>query len=82
MLDGHVLVDDWHPGCRSEDVGSGEGFGARLLNEDLVIWRDNGALMAWKDSAQSCSRSISRLNSTSSPIAWRSPTGGGLLISE
>ena len=49
MLDDPVLVDDWHPVCTSEDVGEGEVLGTRLLDEDLVIWRDNGALKAWRD---------------------------------
>ena len=49
MLDDPVLVDDWHPVCTSKDVGEGEVLGTRLLDEDLVIWRDNGSLRAWRD---------------------------------
>ena len=49
MLNDPVLIDDWHPVCRSQDVGEGEVHGTRLLDEDLVIWRHNGSVMAWRD---------------------------------
>jgi len=31
MLDDPVLVDDWHPVAREEDLASGGPLGARLL---------------------------------------------------
>lgn len=49
MLNDPVLVDDWHPVCRGSDVGEGEVLATRLLDEDLVIWRDKGTVLAWRD---------------------------------
>ena len=46
MLDDPVLVNDWHVVARSEDVGDGGVVGVRLLGDDLVVWRQNGAVMA------------------------------------
>lgn len=49
MIDDPVLVNDWHVVARSSDVPESQVAGARLLGEDLVLWRQNGAVMAWKD---------------------------------
>jgi phenylpropionate dioxygenase-like ring-hydroxylating dioxygenase large terminal subunit len=49
VIDDPFLVNDWHPVCRSEQVGEGGVLGTRLLDEDLVLWRDNGTVMAWRD---------------------------------
>ena len=49
MIDDPVLVNDWHAVARSCDVGDQQVAGARLLGEDLVVWRQNGTVMAWKD---------------------------------
>jgi len=42
VLDDQVLVDDWHVVARSGDVPEGAPVGARLLEEDLVLWRAGG----------------------------------------
>ncbi|MGI9624690.1 MAG: Rieske 2Fe-2S domain-containing protein [Acidimicrobiales bacterium] len=49
MIDDPVLVDDWHVVARTEDVGENEVAAARLLGEDLVLWRRDGQVMAWRD---------------------------------
>lgn len=49
MIDDPVLVNDWHPVARSEDVPAGAAIGARLLDEEIVIWRAGDRLMAWED---------------------------------
>jgi phenylpropionate dioxygenase-like ring-hydroxylating dioxygenase large terminal subunit len=49
MIDDPVLLDDWHVVARSSDVGESGVKGVRLLGEDLVIWRRDGQVMAWRD---------------------------------
>ena len=49
MIDDPVLVDDWHVVARSDDVPEAGVAGARLLGEDLVVWRQGTEVMAWKD---------------------------------
>ena len=49
MLDDPVLVDDWHPVARVEDLASGGPLGARLLGEDIVVWRSGDVFHAWRD---------------------------------
>lgn len=49
MIDDPVLVNDWHVVARAGDVGESEVIGARLLGEDLAVWRRDGRLMAWRD---------------------------------
>lgn len=49
MLNDPVLVNDWHVIARSPDVVEGKPLRARLLGEDLVIWRTRDRLMAWQD---------------------------------
>ena len=49
MIDDPVLVNDWHVVARSTDVLESQVAGARLLGEDLVVWRQGGQVMAWKD---------------------------------
>lgn len=49
MIDDPVLVNDWHAVARSCDVGDEQVAGARMLGEDLVVWRQDGTVMAWKD---------------------------------
>ncbi len=48
MVDDPVLIEDWHPVARVEDVARGP-IGVRLLGEDLVIWRAGGRFCAWQD---------------------------------
>jgi len=49
MIDDPVLINDWFPVCRASAVAEGGVYAARLLGEDLVIWRQGGAVMAWRD---------------------------------
>jgi phenylpropionate dioxygenase-like ring-hydroxylating dioxygenase large terminal subunit len=44
-----VLVHDWHPLLKVEDVQSGKPASARVLGEDLVVWSDAGKFHAWRD---------------------------------
>jgi phenylpropionate dioxygenase-like ring-hydroxylating dioxygenase large terminal subunit len=44
-----VLINDWHPVARSEDLAEGQVRPARLLGEDLVLWHANGQVCAWQD---------------------------------
>lgn len=49
MLDDPVLIDDWHPIARVEDLASGGPVAARLLGEDVVLWRSGAEYFAWRD---------------------------------
>lgn len=44
-----VLANDWHIICRSTDLAEGTILKARLLGEDLVLWRAGGAANVWLD---------------------------------
>ncbi len=43
------LFHDWHVVARAADVQEGKVSSARLLGEDLVLWRAGGRVMAWQD---------------------------------
>ncbi|MEJ2597383.1 MAG: aromatic ring-hydroxylating dioxygenase subunit alpha [Anaerolineales bacterium] len=49
MVNDPVLINEWHAVARSEDVQQGSIRPARLLEEDLVLWRLDGEVSAWKD---------------------------------
>lgn len=49
MIDDPVLLNDWHVVARSSDTGTGEVRAARLLGQDIVLWRSNEGLCAWQD---------------------------------
>lgn len=49
MIDDPVLVDDWHAVARVEDLARGGPIGARLLGEDIVVWRAGDQVIAWSD---------------------------------
>jgi len=49
MIDDPVLVDDWHPVALVEQLADGGPLAARLLGEDIVLWRSGDALLAWRD---------------------------------
>jgi phenylpropionate dioxygenase-like ring-hydroxylating dioxygenase large terminal subunit len=49
VLNDPVLLHDWHVVGRSTDLPEGGIKPARLLGEDLVLWRLNGKVMAWQD---------------------------------
>ncbi len=49
MIQDPVLINDWHVVARSEDIPEGTIQSARLLEEDLVLWRVGGQVQVWKD---------------------------------
>jgi len=49
MIDDPVLIDDWHPVARLEDLGDGRPLAVRLLGEDVVVWRAGETVLAWQD---------------------------------
>lgn len=49
MIEDRVLLDDWHVVLRSSDLPEGELRKARLLGEDMVVWRIGGIAHAWQD---------------------------------
>jgi phenylpropionate dioxygenase-like ring-hydroxylating dioxygenase large terminal subunit len=49
MIDDPVLVNDWHPVARVADLASGGPVAARLLGEDIVLWRSGDDYFAWRD---------------------------------
>jgi phenylpropionate dioxygenase-like ring-hydroxylating dioxygenase large terminal subunit len=49
MLQDPVLMNDWHAVAFSSDLPEGGVKAARLLSEDVVLWRVNGQVMAWRD---------------------------------
>jgi len=49
MIEDKVLLNDWHPVARSHDVPEGAILPARLLDEDLVLWRIHGEVKVWQD---------------------------------
>ena len=49
MIDDPVLVDDWHPVTRESALSPGGPVAARLLGEDIVLWRSGLDYMAWRD---------------------------------
>ncbi|MED5357015.1 MAG: Rieske (2Fe-2S) protein, partial [Pseudomonadota bacterium] len=49
MIDDPVLLNDWYIVAASRDLADKAMLPVRLLDEDLVIWRHDGQVMAWKD---------------------------------
>ena len=49
MIEDPLLMNDWHVVARSEEIAESGVAGARLLGEDLVVWRRDGQVMAWRD---------------------------------
>lgn len=49
MIDDPVLLNDWHVVAYAPDLPEGKPVGARLLDEDIVLWRVNGRTHAWRD---------------------------------
>ena len=49
MIDDTALVEDWHPVARVEQLAGGGPVAARLLDEDIVLWRAGDEYLAWKD---------------------------------
>lgn len=49
MIQDPVLVDDWHAIASATEVPPDRPYAARLLGEDLVIWRSSSGLHVWRD---------------------------------
>ena len=49
MINDPILINDWHAVARSEELSEGQVLSARLLEEDLVLWRLDGRVLAWQD---------------------------------
>jgi phenylpropionate dioxygenase-like ring-hydroxylating dioxygenase large terminal subunit len=49
MIDDPVLIEDWHPVARVEQLDGGGPMPARLLGEDIVLWRSGDQFHAWRD---------------------------------
>jgi len=49
MIDDPVLVNDWHPVASTDQLDAGAPVAARLLGEDLVLWRSGQTYCAWRD---------------------------------
>jgi phenylpropionate dioxygenase-like ring-hydroxylating dioxygenase large terminal subunit len=56
-----VLLNDWHVVARSEDIQSGRLITAKLLDRDLVLWRNQaGQVLVWDDRCPHRSIPLSR----------------------
>ncbi len=49
MIRDPVLVNEWFVVSRSSALPVGGVLRARVLGEDLVVWRAKGSIMAWQD---------------------------------
>jgi phenylpropionate dioxygenase-like ring-hydroxylating dioxygenase large terminal subunit len=49
MIEDPVLLADWHPVAKSADLPEGGIIPAKLLGEELVLWRTRGEAKAWQD---------------------------------
>lgn len=49
MLDDPVLRHDWHVVAHAASMPEGRPVAARLLDEDLVLWRSGDRVHAWRD---------------------------------
>ena len=49
MIDDPVLRNDWHVVAESSRAAPGVVLSARLLGQDLVLWRTSEGVCAWQD---------------------------------
>ncbi len=49
MINDPILVNDWHPVTTLAALDQQNPLRARLLDEDIVIWQNEGHLYAWQD---------------------------------
>lgn len=49
MIDDPVLCNDWHIVAYAPDLPAGKPLAVRLLDEEIVLWRVNGRIHAWRD---------------------------------
>lgn len=59
-LDYRAIVNDWHPVCLSSEIEENQIKPVHLMGEDLILWRHDGDVQAWKDY---CSHRGARLSS-------------------
>lgn len=48
-LEDPVVRNDWHVAARAADVTDDRPLAVRMLGEDVVLWRSEGRVRAWKD---------------------------------
>ena len=44
-----ILLNEWHPLLASADLPDGKPVAARVLGQDVVLWRCQGRATAWQD---------------------------------
>ncbi|MBK8033302.1 MAG: aromatic ring-hydroxylating dioxygenase subunit alpha [Chloroflexi bacterium] len=49
MINDAVLLNEWHVVARSAELLPGQPLAARLLDEDIVLWRSGDQVLAWQD---------------------------------
>lgn len=49
MIQDPVLLNDWHPVASLRQLEDQPVLGARLLGEDVVLWRCGNDVLAWQD---------------------------------
>jgi phenylpropionate dioxygenase-like ring-hydroxylating dioxygenase large terminal subunit len=49
MINDSVLLNDWHPVASISELENKHMIDARLLGEDIVIWRAGKEIIAWQD---------------------------------
>ncbi len=49
MIDDPILLNDWYVVAASRDLGKEALLAVRLWDEEIVLWRHDDAIMAWKD---------------------------------
>lgn len=49
MIEDRTVLDEWHAVARASDVAAGKLVAARLLEEDLLLWRSSAGVEAWRD---------------------------------
>ena len=49
MIEDRTVLDEWHAVARASDVAAGTLVAARLLEEDLLLWRSSAGVEAWRD---------------------------------
>lgn len=49
MINDSVLQNEWHVAARSKDLPEGGILASQVIGECLVLWRDSGQAIAWKD---------------------------------
>ena len=49
MINDPVLLNEWHVAARSKDLLEGGVLASKVMGEDLVLWRQDGEVVLWKD---------------------------------